>query len=156
MKIEKLLDKYRGLDIDEEKFKSFLKREQEKNTYNLITGDECYILDKNGTVVLAHWNESYISVREQGNISLSAKEIVLKSNTRKTEEALLKHGRKEFKKNKQNYVIGYDFENNKFITVCQEKYGFQGGIYFDTKESCLSAMREVGEENIKKYLFPEN
>lgn len=55
---------------------------------------------------------------------------------------------------KEKYVIYYDSTDNKIeITnhMCVRELPFE--VYFTTREDCVNAIKEIGEENLKKYYF---
>lgn len=55
---------------------------------------------------------------------------------------------------KPKYVIYYDStDNNIKITnhMCTRELPFE--VYFTTREDCVNAIKEIGEENLKKYYF---
>lgn len=55
---------------------------------------------------------------------------------------------------KEKYVIYYDSTDNKIeITnhMCVRESPFE--VYFTTREDCVNAIKEIGEENLKKYYF---
>lgn len=56
---------------------------------------------------------------------------------------------------KEHFVISYNNESKKII--CDVHHLFirelPFNIFFATKEDCLNAIKEIGEENLKKYYF---
>lgn len=55
---------------------------------------------------------------------------------------------------KEKYVIFYDSTDKKIrITnhLCVRESPFE--VYFTTREDCVNAINEIGEENLKKYYF---
>lgn len=56
--------------------------------------------------------------------------------------------------NQLHYVISYDIEKNKIAYNVHHFYKeLPFEVYFATKEDCLNAVKEIGEENLKKYYF---
>ena len=56
--------------------------------------------------------------------------------------------------NELHYVISYDIEKNKVSCNAHHFYKeLPFEVYFATKEDCLNAIKEIGEDNLKKYYF---
>lgn len=56
--------------------------------------------------------------------------------------------------NELKYSIGYDIDTKK---VCSNMNRFTRilpfEVYFETAKDCQNAIKEIGEENLKKYYF---
>ena len=65
----------------------------------------------------------------------------------------MKYDRRNFKYNKNNYVIAYNWSLHNIDFDCYTSAQYQGIIYFDSWELCKKTIEEAGEDNIKKYLF---
>ena len=60
-------------------------------------------------------------------------------------------GRRNFKFNGDNYGI-YFCEGTNNITLCRHTL-YQGLIYFDSIEEASNAIKTIGEDKLKKYIF---
>lgn len=155
IKVEEIVEKYKGYEVDEEKLKEFLTQLKPKTVWDLKNKDNYwYINDYNGNV-RATWDNVMIDNyrRNMGNCFLTEKEAKFEVERRKIEAILLKYGRREFKYSVRNYYFFYDHEDKlirKTIVDCCQS---QGIIYFDNEELCQQAIDEAGEDNIKKYIF---
>lgn len=95
------------------------------------------------------------NARAVGNVFLTREEALRDVERRKVETLLLKYGgRRWFKEHKLNWFIALENE------VSYEPYVYsvsnrpkQGCIYFDTEEQAQNAVKEIGEEHLKKALF---
>lgn len=155
IKIEEIVEKYKGYEVDEEKLKEFLVPPKPTSVWDLKDGDPYYYLESEGTITLASWCENIVSKRKRahGNVFLTGKEADFEVERRKIEAILLKYGRREFKNRDYNFYIVYD-HNNSLATILNDTFcQYSNTIYFDTEELCQKAIGEVGKENIKKYIF---
>lgn len=155
IKVEEIVEKYKGYEVDEEKLKEFLIPPKPRTVWDLKNKDNYwYINDYNGNV-RATWDNGMVDNyrRSMGNCFLTEKEAEFEVERRKIEAILLKYGRREFKYSEGNHYIYYDFPESSIEIGCYKSCQDQGAIYFDTEELCLKAIDEAGEDNIKKYIF---
>lgn len=101
-------------------------------------------------------NPLQIGSREIGNVFLTKDEAETESERRKIETEMLRlGGRRNFKFNDNNFSIYYsDGINVNGINV--EFYHstmHQGSIYFDSIEATDNAIKTIGEDRLKKYIF---
>ncbi len=136
--------------------KSQLEALAPKSVYELNEGDEYWFINAQGVVMKDKWINGIIDNdrRDAGNCFLTYEEANFDLKRREIERILLKcGGRREFKYNKCNYYMFYDYEDNlirkSIVDTCQT----QGVIYFDTEELLNQAIEEIGIDNIKTYIF---
>lgn len=133
-------------------------QEPPKTIWDLKKDDTYYLIDIDGEVLNATWNNTYLDegFRKIGNVFLTKEEAFADLERRKIETEMLRlGGRRNFKFNEKNYSIYYsDGINVKGINV--EFYlsaMHQGSIYFDSKEQLNEAVKTIGLDRIKKYIF---
>lgn len=139
-------------------------QEKPKTVWDLKNGDTYYLIDTNGDVMNATWNEIDIDIdskfRKNGNVFLTKEEAENEIERRKVETDMLRFGgRREFKNGESNYYIVCDFDSSNFaILVFNNKSdGFAlMTIYFDSAKECRNAIETIGEYRIKKYYFGVN
>lgn len=155
IKVEEIVEKYKGYEVDEEKLKEFLIPPKPKTVWDLKKNDSYYYIDTSGSVWCDIWEDEEIDNgrRNIGNCFLTEEEAEFEVERRKVEAILLKYGRREFKYSEGNHYIYYDFPESSIEIGCYKSCQDQGAIYFDTEELCLKAIDEAGEDNIKKYIF---
>lgn len=154
IKVEEIIEKYKGYEVDEEKLKEFLIPPKPKTVWDLKYGDRYWFID-NGNVCTNIWKNDVIDNgrRTIGNCFLTKEEAKFEVERRKVEAILLKYGKREFKDNEKNYQLSYDCDNYRVDIDDYAIYQNQGGIFFDTEELCQKAIEEAGEDNIMKYIF---
>lgn len=155
IKVEEIAEKYKGYEVDEEKLKEFLTTPKPKTVWDLKKGDRYYYFDDYDGVEFTEWsNDNIDNIRRYfGNCFLTREEAEFEIERRKVEAVLLKYGRREFKESEENYYMYCEDNEPPFEIDCYNCYQIQGVIYFDTKELCQKAIKEAGEDNIKKYIF---
>lgn len=155
IKVEEIVDKYKGYEIDEKELEKVLVKPKPTSIWDLKDGDSYCYLESEGTITLGSWCENTVSKRKRahGNVFLTGKEAEFEVERRKIEAILLKYGRREFKNRDYNFYILYD-HNGSLVTILNDTFcQYSNTIYFDTEELCQKAMIAAGEENIKKYIF---
>lgn len=155
IKVEEIAEKYKGYEVDEEKLKEFLTLPKPKTVWDLKNKDNYWYINDYNANGRATWDNVMIDDyrRNMGNCFLTEKEAKFEVERRKVEAILLKYGRREFKYRECNYYFFYDHEDKlirKTIVDCCQS---QGIIFFETEELCQKAIKEAGEDNIKKYIF---
>ena len=159
IKLKEVVKKYQDYEVDEEKLKEILVKPKPKSVWELSKGDRYYEITHAATIgycVHAHRWDNIPYEKESrniGNIFLTEEEAEFEIERRKIETILLKHGRRNFKGHENNFYIFYDYFCKELEIGNNCILGYQGTIYFDTTELCQKAINEVGEENIKKYIF---
>ena len=155
IKIEEIVEKYKGYEIDEEKLKEFLVPPKPKTVWDLKINDGYWEVGSHGNVCADIWENDVIDNgrRTIGNCFLTKEEAEFEVERRKVEAIMLKYGGIRFKNSERNYYLYYDHEDNLIIKttvgICQN----QGTIFFDDDELIDQAIKEAGKDNIKKYIF---
>lgn len=155
IKVEEIAEKYKGYEVDEEKLKEFLTPPKPKTVWDLKYGDKYYYISPNGNVLANKWDDCTLDSdrRSIGSCFLTYEEAKFEVERRKVEAILLKYGKREFKYSVRNYYFYYDHEDGlirKTIVDCCQS---QGIIFFDDDKVIDQAIKEAGEDNIKKYIF---
>ena len=135
--------------------------EKPKTVWDLKNDDTYYLIDTDGDVMNATWNDIDIDIdskfRKIGNVFLTKEEAEDEIERRKVETEMLHlGGRREFKNGENNYYIVCDFDSSHFaIRIFNNKSdGFAPmTIYFDSVKECRNAIDSIGEDRIKKYIF---
>lgn len=155
IKVEEIVEKYKGYEVDEEKLKEFLIPPKPKTVRDLKKDARYYYIDTSGSVYCDIWQDDDIDNgrRNIGNCFLTEEEAEFEVERRKIEAILLKYGRREFKHDEKNYQLSYVYDEYRIDIDGYAIYQNQGGIFFDTEELCQKAVEEAGEDNIKKYIF---
>ena len=155
IKVEEIVEKYKGYEVDEEKLKEFLIPPKPKTVWDLKIGDRYWFLDSYGTVRDCVLGNGVIDNgrRAIGNCFLTREEAQVEVERRKIEAIMLKYGRREFKYDENNVCMFYKHEEQEVAIANESIYQNQGTIYFDKYDLCKQAIEEAGEDNIKKYIF---
>ncbi len=155
IKIEEIIEKYKGYEVDEEKLKEFLTPPKPKTVWDLKIGDRYWFLDSYGTVRDCVLGNGVIDNgrRAIGNCFLTREEAQFEVERRKVEAILLKYGGRRFKNSERNYYLYYDHEDNLIRKTMVDTCQSQGIIFFDDDKVIDQAIKEAGEDNIKKYIF---
>ena len=136
-------------------------QEKHKTVWDLKNGDTYYLIDIDGDVMNATWNNIDIDIdsnfRKIGNVFLTKEEAENEIERRKVETEMLRFGgRREFKNGENNYYIVCDFDSSHFaICIFNNKSdGFAPmTIYFDSAKECRNAIEKIGRDRLKKYIF---
>ena len=158
IKVEEIAEKYKGYEVDEEKLKEFLILPKPRTVWDLKVGNKYYFIDDTLYVIESTWVNETIDInrRNVGNCFLTREEAEFEVERRKVEVIFLKYGRREFLCNRDNWLLSYYGDINKFDIDSYSSLASQGTIYFDTKKLLVQAIKETGEDNIKKYIFGVN
>lgn len=142
-----------GLTWTRPESKLELYQETPKTVWDLKKDDTYYLIDIDGEVMNATWNNMYIDndFRKIGNIFLTKEEAEFEVERRKIETEMLRlGGRRNFKFDGDNYGIYY-CDGLNVVYYCNTMY--QGLIYFDTVKEAHDAIKEIGKNKIIKYVF---
>ena len=155
IKVEEIAEKYKGYEVDEEKLKEFLTPPKPKTVWDLKESDKYWYISPNGNVWGNKWDDCTLDSgrRSIGNCFLTYEEAKFEVERRKVEAILLKYGGRRFKNSERNYYLYYDHEDNLIRKTMVETCQSQGIIFFDDDKVIDQAIKEAGEDNIKKYIF---
>ena len=125
------------------------KQEQEFPQYN----DTYYNIESNGRVDWFKWGEGDYDLEAQGigNIFRTEEQAEFAVEKLKVEAELRKFSR-PFKNGQSNCNIILS-DNENVSTACWKEIQNQGSIYFESEEKAQQAIKSVGVERIKKYIF---
>lgn len=155
IKVEEIVEKYKGYEVDEEKLKEFLVPPKPKTIWDLKIKDDYWCINNYKGNFRSTWDNCVVDNyrRSMGNCFLTEKEAEFEAERRKVEAILLKYGRRKFKDCKDNVCMFYKHEEQEIAIANETIYQNQGTIYFETYYHCEQAIDEAGEDNIKKYIF---
>ena len=129
--------------------------EKPKTVWDLEEREECYSLTICGNVHHGFWDgsSSSIEIRDTGGIFLTKEEAEFEIERRKIEtEMLCLGGRRKFNRGKDNYFIMYTrIEGLDYVNY--HSMHEQGVIYFDSELDAINAVKTIGKDRIKKYIF---
>lgn len=135
----------------DEKIKA-LKAEVQRQDEFPQDGDKYHFIVASGGVDWLQWDESGFGLRAQdiGNIFRTKEQAEFAVEKLKVEAELRKFSVPIFK---GCYYIYMMAENGSLALGVNGHYKSQGTIYFESNEKAQQAIRSVGEERIKKYIF---
>lgn len=87
-----------------------------------------------------------------GNVFHTSEEVKFAYEKLKVEAELRKFSR-PFELMKDNHFITFNMQGGCLATRSRVHITAQGAIYFGSKEKAEEAVKSVGEERIKKYIF---
>lgn len=117
-------------------------------------GDEYWYISLFGSILSEDWigDPSEKRVLEVGNVYKTEQQARFALEKLKVEAELRKFSR-PFEYGKFNYCLLFDIDGNNFRTDVTSYCPSQGAIYFESEEKAREAIKSVGEERIKKYIF---
>lgn len=135
--------------------------EKPKTVWDLKEGDTYYLIDFTGDVIEANWLGYWLDYdndkrsRKIGNCFSTKEEAEFECERRKIETEMLKlGGRRKFNRGKDNYFIMYTrIEGLDYVNY--QSMHEQGVIYFDSELDAINAVKTIGKDKIKKYIFVE-
>lgn len=160
IKLKDAVEKYGEYEIDEKKLENILVKPKPKSVWDLKDGDLYYYINDQGDIKSSYWGNMDIdhSRRYLGNCFLTIEEVEFEYERRKVEAELLKLGGTRDMMalgdvNVCKYFMAYDICAEKIYIDHYYSTNHLGQIFFKTKEACQSAIQEIGEDRIKKYIF---
>jgi hypothetical protein len=117
-------------------------------------GDDYWYIGKIGTGCWGVWEDSSVDkhLKSIGNIFQTEEKVEFALEKLKVEAELRKFSR-PFKHGRYDYYLFFDIESDcldaHFTSYCP----IQGAIYFESEEKVQQAIKSVGEDRIKKYIF---
>lgn len=130
--------------------------EKPNSVWNLKKGDKYYCLPEYCKISEFIWDDTPFEkrYRELGNAFLTKEEAEFELERRKIETEMLKlGGRRNIKICYDNYYIMYDHKTRNLAYFNRNWMHSQGSIFFDTYVDVDKAVKAIGEDRIKKYIF---
>lgn len=127
--------------------------ELEKQEFPRI-GDKYWYLGDTGEILYENWDN--VSFEEDrlgiGNVFKTEDEAKFAKKKLKVEAELRKFSR-PFADGEENNHIKYSPSFDELSVLTSFSYQDQGVFYFESKEKVQQAIKSVGEDRIKKYIF---
>lgn len=132
--------------------------EKPKSVWDLQDGDTYYAINTfNGKIYKDTFcdNGYYLGKkRELCDLFLTKEEAETEVERRKIEAEMLRlGGRRNIKICNDNYYIMYDHKTRNLAYFNRNWMHSQGSIFFDTYVDVDKAVKAIGEDRIKKYIF---
>ena len=130
--------------------------EKHKSVWNLKKGDKYYCLSEYCKISEFILDDTPFdkNVLESGNGFLTKEEAEFELERRKIEVKMLRlGGRRNIKICNDNYYITYDHKTRNLAYLNRNWMHSQGIIFFDTYVDVDKAVKAIGEDIIKKYIF---
>lgn len=155
IKVEEIAKKYKGYEVDEEKLKEFLTPPKPKTVWDLEKGDIYWYFSSFGMFISDTWNnyDTDIARRSLGNCFLTKEEAGFEIERRRVEAILMKYKKIGECLQGEKYFILYDFCDKRVAIYPSDEDLYQGTFYFGSYFFAEQAIKEAGEDNIKKYIF---
>lgn len=160
IKLKDAVEKYGEYEIDESRIEEFLVKPKPKTVWDLKVNDKYYVIFPNGEIYRKIWhNEEFDrNARDLGFTFLTYEEAEFEAERRKVEAELLKLGGTRDMmsfggKDVYKCFIAYDNCAEKIYISNYYTANHLGQIFFKTEEECQRAIKEIGEDRIKKYIF---
>ena len=126
------------------------------SVWNIKKGDKYYGLSEYCRISEFIWDDTPFdkNVLESGNGFLTKEEAEFELERRKIEVKMLRlGGRRNIKICNDNYYIMYDHKTRNLAYFNRNWMHSQGSIFFDTYVDVDKAVKSIGEDRIKKYIF---
>ena len=116
--------------------------------------DEYWYMNENGDVLRDEWGDFGYekSMLTIGNVFQTENEAEFTVEKLKVEAELRKFSR-PFECGENNHIICIGSNGNRLFTIGRLVDHYQGAIYFESRDKAQQAIKSVGEERIKKYIF---
>lgn len=118
-------------------------------------GDEYWYVYDDGDVFSTFYdNNHHIDRYHQsiGNFFQTEEQAEFLVEKLKVEAELRKFSR-PFEHGENNHIICIGSNGNRLFTIGRLVDHYQGAIYFESRDKAQQAIKSVGEEHIKKYIF---
>ena len=117
-------------------------------------GDIYWCIDAEGIVYVNNFEgiQADRNILEIGNVFKTAEEAEFAVEKLKVEAELRKYS-KPFECGEINQYIFLDTDSDRIDVENRYYFPTQGTIYFDSKEKVQQALKSVGADRIKKYIF---
>lgn len=149
-------DVLRGLMLGECKIEKIQKKP--KSVWDLTEEYKYYYINCYGEIDITFYDcEENVDIIKCGNAFLTEEEADHEAERRKCEAILLKYGTRDMMSlanylTDKFYIIYNNYDN--LIEIESKQFTHtQGTIYFESKELAQKAIKEVGEDRLKKYVF---
>lgn len=158
MKLEELLEKYKGYEV-KEGFLDFLEKPKPKTIWDLENEDSYWYFDTfDGTLNIGCWDDFEVDRlrRKHGNCFLTKEEAEKELKRQEVEVLLKKYSNGyEWEPAGSNCCLGYNVGSGLTGLRCfSERFVKTVGIiYFPTRKAAEKAIAEIGEERIVKDYF---
>lgn len=137
-----------------EKLEQETQGDETDNRWKPKVGEDCWSVDVDGWVCRHEWgNDGFgVGLFNHTDIFPTEKQAEFDSECKRIRRELMKYG-KNFVPNQYNWAINYNYRDKAIgywvSTLCFHPFD----IYFESEEMAKKAIKEVGEDRIKKYLF---
>lgn len=155
-KIKDLVEKYGNREIDEVELEKILKPVK-KTIYDLGNGDEYYSIAISGFVEKAIWNNDFIDKNrlDIGNVFLTYEDVEFEVEYLKVRAELKRYASMckepvDWNTDQKKWFINYSYYFVD-LEILYTDDRVRDEIYFTDKSILEQAIREIGEERIKKY-----
>lgn len=156
--VEEIKNEYlKQLEEIKEKIEELEQETRENETDNRWkpeVGKDFWRVSVGGDVYKAEWENDHFddNVFNHTDIFPTEEQAIFDRERKRIRRELMKYG-KNFVSNRCNWAIYYNYRDKAIgywvSTLCFHPFD----IYFESEEMAKKAVKEVGEDRIKKYLF---
>lgn len=127
---------------------------EEDNVWRPKFNEQYWIIDTEGDVICDVWQDSILELDrlDIGNVFRTETEAEYEVDRRMILNKLKKYSC-EFRTDLENYYMYLDCKTNNLCYAFRVSRLQQGEVYFESEEMVRKAIKELGENDIKKYLF---
>lgn len=158
MKLNELIEIYGEYEL-KDGFMDFLEAPKPKTVWDLEYGNYYYCIRDSG-IHYSLWVDARVDdlrrsvgncylTKEEAEFALEQKKIITELKRLGGTEDMMSLGDRD----KLKYCIRYLHDVKKLEVLGLYLIDFNFSIFFATKEDAMNAIKEIGEDRIKKYLF---
>lgn len=143
-------DKENFLRIVEKAKTPIKKREKLKNYYFICNGEICYKNTLDITNEIHYIMGNYFQTKEDAEFAMK-KQIIYQ----KLKDYALGHNKWEndWEKYSSKFCIAYDYQDYDLFIDSMQTVKYPNTVYFTSEKIAANAIKEIGEDKIKYYLF---
>lgn len=147
-------------DIEEIKAKieeleqEYESEDETDNRWKPKVGEECWRVSVGGDVYKLEWDNDHFddNIFNHTDLFPTEEQAIFDKERKRIRRELMKYG-KNFVPGHDNWAFNYNYRD-RIIGYWNSKYSCHPfAIYFESEEMAKKAIKEVGEDRIKKYLF---
>lgn len=141
--------------------KKFREEKKDNRLWKPERGKQYFIITSDGTIAPRIATDEYIcACFEMGNVFKTVEEAQFEIEKRRVKAELeryaLKHNepnREEWNEHNTHHIIAYDEKDDELFIRYDTLLRNESTTFFTSQEIAVDAIKAVGEDRIKKYLF---
>lgn len=157
-KLKEVYEMYGDYEVDIDELMKILKKPEPRNIWNLKNGEKYFYITANGDILIAKWHDDFYNINrlQIGNVYLTEEDARFEKYKMIVESRIIRYGGSKYRDDSSyKFFLFYDdVKDEVYVKEYQSRENNYGErFFFKNKVDCQEAIDNIGQHDLKRFIF---